>query len=115
MDNQQQPQKQIITLSYIVCFLAALMAFFIKKEVSLGIIFGTTVGVINFFFIRKQIDIFMANKKVLFMFFGYMLRYVLLGAVLYLTIKRNMFLSIGTLMGFFIAQIAFLKVNFKNL
>jgi hypothetical protein len=113
--NEQQTQKQIIISSYIICLVAALAAFFIKKEVSFGIIFGTTIGTINFFFIKKQIDIFMANKKVFFMFLGYVLRYALLVAILYFTIKRNMFLSIGTLAGFFIAQITFLRVNVKNL
>ena len=73
----------------------------------IGIVLGIVTGVINFFIFEKQMKEFLANKKWHLIIAGYIVRYVLIGFVLYFSIKKGKPLFIGTLLGFFAAQVVF--------
>jgi uncharacterized protein YneF (UPF0154 family) len=81
---------------------------------TIGIIIGLLTGGINFFIFGKQMKKFLATKKWRFLFLGYLLRYTLIGVVFYFVMKQGMQLFIGTIIGFFIAQVIFFARKAKN-
>jgi len=75
--------------------------------VAIGIIVGLLTGTINFFIFEKQMKKFLTTKKWHFLWLGYLVRYTLIGAAFYFSMKIAQLLFIGTIIGFFIAQVVF--------
>jgi len=107
-------RKKVITLSYAAGFLASIACFSFKQDMSLGVLVGVTVGAVNFFFLEKQIELFTKNRKMYFVFLHYIIRYILLGLILYTLIKLSTMLFLGTVLGFFINQAVFFAVKLRS-
>jgi hypothetical protein len=95
-------------------FLIFIITFFINRHLSFGLLLGGLTGNINFFILNKQIEIFVKNKKLYLIFISYIIRYFLMGLVLYFAIRKSTFLFIGVVIGFFIAQALFFIEKLKK-
>ncbi len=80
----------------------------------IGILLGIVTGGINFFIFNKQMKEFLTRKKWYLIIAGYIIRYALIGAVFYFSMKRNTPLFIGVLIGFFLTQIIFFSRKAKT-
>ncbi|MCK9614029.1 MAG: hypothetical protein M0R48_00835 [Candidatus Omnitrophica bacterium] len=82
--------------------------------IAIGILLGVLTGVINFFIFEKQMKEFLAGKKWHLIIAGYIARYALIGLVFYFSSKKAKPLFIGTLLGFFLAQVIFFSKKARS-
>ena len=80
----------------------------------IGIILGILTGAINFFIFEKQMKEFLADKKWHLIIAGYIVRYAMIGLVFYFSSKKGTPLFIGTLLGFFAAQVIFFSKKARS-
>ena len=99
-------RNRVIKKALFYAGLAALISFFIKREFSLGFIMGVLVSILNFLLLAEQVRAFTSGKKFLvFGFFGYIIRYLLMGCILFLAIKIDIWAFCGCAAGLFMVRL----------
>lgn len=102
-------RNRIIKKSLIYCLILSFAGVFIFKEFSLGIILGTGISILNFWLLERQILALVTQKLNLFFgFFGYIIRYLLMAAILFLCFKISRTTFFGAALGLFMVRFAIL-------
>ena len=100
-DLRNKVIKKAAVYSGIVC----IISFFIKPEFSLGLVLGSLVSILNFLLLAEQIESFASGKKFLvFGFFGYIIRYLFMGLILFTAINIDLWTFFGCGAGLFMVR-----------
>jgi hypothetical protein len=99
-------RNKVIKKAFLYAGAAAFISFFIKREFSLGLIMGALVSILNFLLLAEQVQSLASGKKFLvFGFFGYIIRYLFMGLILFAAIKIDIWAFCGCGLGLFIIRL----------
>ena len=100
-------RNRVIKKAALYAVIVFAVSFFIKRQFSIGLLLGGLVSILNFLLLAKQVESFASGKKFLvFGFFGYIIRYLLMGLVLFIAIKIDLWAFFGCALGLFMIRIA---------
>ena len=99
-------RNRVIRKAALYAGLLFAISFFIKREFSLGVVLGSLVSILNLLLLARQVESFASGKKfLLFGFFGYIMRYLLMGLALFAAIKIDLWAFFGCAVGLFMVRL----------
>ena len=108
-------RNKVIKKALVYAAMAWGISFFIKPQFSLGLILGALVSVLNFLLLSEQIQSFASGKKFLvFGFFGYIIRYLFMGLILFAAIKIDIWAFFGCAVGLFMVRFGIYGEHIKK-
>ncbi len=119
--NVDSPEGQncIAKWSLLIGTAACLTTYFVNYWITLGIIFGMLLMLVNWRVLSKIIRIAFNIKKQIVAkvvaFFGYHIRFWIVVLIMFLVIpKTNMYFGIGTFLGFLIPKVVMATIVIKS-
>jgi hypothetical protein len=107
-------RNRVIKKALLYAGVVFVISFFIKRQFSIGLVLGSLVSILNFLLLAKQVESFTSGKKFLvFGFFGYIIRYLLMGLALFIAIKIDLWAFFGCGLGLFMIRLAVYAVTLK--
>lgn len=100
-------RNRLIKKASIIAAIIACISVFIKREFSLGIVLGAAVSIFNLLLLERQVKNILSKQGMSFVgFFGYIVRYLLMGIALFASIKYDLYMFFGCAVGLFTVRIA---------
>ena len=110
MKELTKTRNRIIKSAAVIGLIVCGVSVFFKPHFALGAAIGTMVSIVNFILLEKQVLSFAhLNKSAVFVFFGYIIRYLFIGAALFLAAKWNIVVFFGMAVGLFAIRIGIYK------
>ena len=116
----QELKKQIIAKAFIIGGLISLVCLLLGfTNVSLGVLLGTLVSILNFRLLAKNVENFNIKSTRLnasfYFFSNYLVRYGIMGIILWLSLKyKGLHSFIGTVIGLFMIRASIFYNTFRK-
>lgn len=115
MEELRTTQRRIEGKAFILGCLAFFIGLaFLGVKFSLGLMTGTLISILNFRLLAKMVIKSSTSKKLPFIFFirSYLVRYILMGLVLWVAINKSLICFLGASAGLFMVKAAIYADNF---
>ncbi|MBN2260193.1 MAG: ATP synthase subunit I [Clostridiales bacterium] len=120
MQEVKKMTIRTIAISVLIAISTILIAYFIfddSKPIIMGIIFGSVLGMLNFydlFLTLSKASIMNPGKARNFAASKYILRYLFVGIVIFVSIKADYINVVGTIFGLFLIKFVIIATNLFN-